>query len=162
MSENTLLFNYKTMVIRGFLNAPQYSLSSLSSHRETMIQVDKLKRMNRQYEKKYPFGLVLPSGKRSNKTRGAARHQLNRQSKSVDKCLATLIEEFVVRGLGQTTKLKNRKVRGTAQKLVHHINAQIHTTLQKALAEAYQTAAKETLSGLSGLRGIRRLPSKKI
>jgi hypothetical protein len=115
--------------------------SDLPSQREAAIQLAKLGRMVRAYEKRFGWilGFVLSGPKRKvGKAEGECKRRVQQQDKNVDRLLRKVFEEQLVRDLAGTThaKIGAKRVRGAVKKLVEKHNRRIHQIVEKRLTDA--------------------------
>jgi len=114
--------------------------STLPSHREAKIQVAKLQRMMKAFDKKFPWSWQMiwyrPDSKLI-KTQGEHKHRLNQQDKIVDRLFRKIIEEQVVRDLvvPGRPKITANKLRGNVKKYVENLNRQIHKQVRQRLIQ---------------------------
>ena len=114
--------------------------STLPSHREAKIQVAKLQRMMKAFDKKFPWSCLMiwyrPDSKIS-KMQGEHKHRLNQQDKIVDRLFRKIIEEQVVRDLvvPGRPKITANKLRGNVKKYVENLNRQIHKQVRQRLIQ---------------------------
>jgi hypothetical protein len=114
--------------------------SKLPSHREAKIQVAKLQRMMKAFDKKFPWSWQMiwyrPDSKLI-KTQGEHKHRLNQQDKIVDRLFRKIIEEQVVRDLvvPGRPKITANKLRGNVKKYVENLNRQIHKQVRQRLIQ---------------------------
>lgn len=95
-----------------------------ASSRETGIQIQKLNRMLKKYDRDYPPQLVLGSGKKAaSKNKGVARHRIGQQVKLVNKLVRKTFEENLRQHSPEATPSKTRT---EVKKLIENINAQIY------------------------------------
>lgn len=123
---------------------------NLPSYREAGIQVEKLERMVKEFDKKFRWSwqLVL-GGPKMTKVQGAHKLRLDQQDKIVDGLLRKIMEEELVKqfGSGKRPKITAKKLRGAVKKLVENLNREIHQRISRTLAEV----------GLDAVKGIKGL-----
>jgi hypothetical protein len=109
--------------------------------------------MTKRYQDDYPPQVMFPleggSSKSLTKGRREFKQRLIRQEKLVDKSFRTLMEQMIVKDLGNVPggpKLTAKKVRGGVQKYVTKMNVDFRRAFKESIAESRKRMA-EILGG---------------
>jgi hypothetical protein len=150
MFTDTVGLQFKAFVFAATIQHPMFS--HLPSQREARIQAEKLQRMAKAFQRKFPAEMVLSVPKNKlDKMRGVERHRVNQQCKVVDRLLMKLMEEMTVESwdlnFPSGPKITKKKIRSSVQKFVHKFNKQVHEAHQKALQETF-SSWERALSGI--------------
>ena len=139
MAEHALGFYAKAEL---YADSLQTVGKHLPSHRDAVIQIDKLRRMVVKHMNKFTVEFILstPADKRR-KMEGKSFHQLSQQGKQVDDVMRRVFREHMtIDGFkGAPSPSARRAIGRFAQKAIQNFNKNINqVTRQKLLAEGFQ------------------------
>jgi hypothetical protein len=157
MTEDSFSFHTKVLGFRRMIERfPQ-----TETRRELDIQIDKLARMVEEFDKKFPWQLVLsvPAAK-LRKKKGLHLHRLGQQAKHLDKLFWELLKESAVREVPGIEKEGKGKLNKVCQKIVEVMNSNLHKITEQMKLDTTSKA----MEGLAGIRPPKQLkprPKKK-
>jgi hypothetical protein len=140
MAEDSLGFHAKALATLEILN----KLPETPTRRELAIQIEKLGRMAKEFDKRFPWHSVLsvPATK-LRKQQGPHLHRLSQQSKRVDKLLSKMIVELAVQEVPGIRKTGKGNLNKFAEIFVKYLNSSTHEAAEQMKLQAMQRARGE-------------------
>jgi hypothetical protein len=152
MAEHSFGFNVKCVMMR---NALRVFGSNGPSKRELVIQIEKLEKLAKKFEKKFTAALVLSTPREKYRQKEASDlHRLTLQAKHVDELFARMIEEVLQANYPNEIPVKRKAFTARARKFTAQYNRLIQADAKKMMAEAKTSALAEfSRSELSSGKG---------
>ena len=140
MAEDSLIFHAKALAMQTMIER----LSSDSNRRELEIQTEKLARMAKEFDEKFPWTLArtMPAAK-FRKKKGPHLHRLAQQSKHLDKLLQGAVAEFAVQHSPMVRTGGKGKRNKFCQKVVAIFNETVYQTTERLKLQAMEKAVRE-------------------
>ncbi|MBZ5663938.1 MAG: hypothetical protein LAO30_04985 [Acidobacteriia bacterium] len=143
MAQDSLIYHAKALAMRSMIEL----LSDNSHQRELDIQTVKLARMAEEFDRNFPWHMVLamPSAK-LRKKKGPHLRRLAQQGKHLDKLLGEAIAEFTEQRSPMIRKVGKAKRNKFCQDTVEYFNSNVHKATEQLKLRAMQNARGELKS----------------
>ena len=143
MAQDSLIFHAKALAMRSMINF----LSNTSLQRELSVQTDKLARMAAEFDKNFPWHMVLAMPlTKLRKKRGPHLRRLAQQGKHLDTLLRKAISEFAVQQSPTIRRGGKGKRNLFCQKVVEMFNSNVYKATEQLKLQAMQNARGELKS----------------
>jgi hypothetical protein len=157
MADDVFNYSTKAATLRNTFKSPK--LRDYRSWRDLDIQLDKLARLCRKFEKEFSWRANLEmSQQKLRKKKGAFLHRLAQQDKRVDQVVASLFTDILLDVDPSRHAQKKSELAALGSELTYQVNKVIHQQTQQLRLQAAQAANLPEIKGtaavtLAGLRG---------